>query len=339
MNLTKIQLQSMPLVERQKMVMELERIPANDKDYARAKAIIDTIADSKGYKPPKAVTVRALEDVILEERQYKKGETAQIKPWQWHSWSQYFELVLTDEQQKTREAALKEFQDELGKARQEPNGELRENKLIALREKHGPKLAATLACLLFFLGMLLAPIASAQNQYTLMYVLGPSNQVYNGVAQIPLTTNFIAASTQTNYNVAIQTIITNFQPNIILSNGIVVVTTNTVTTTNSFVPGLLNLTHFDSTTLELSYGLLGAGTQPVTVFGSFSNDGVNFITNGVILAVTAAGTSYVAGGTNLNQNVLGAWGYVRIDCVTNGNANGATNIVLTASKKPIRAGP
>ncbi len=95
------------------------------------------------------------------------------------------------------------------------------------------------------------------------------------------------------------------------------------------------LTRFDGTAIQLSAALMGAGTSAITAVFDASNDGTNWVSPYTFLTVTAAGTTGVSTGTNLvNQH----WGYLRLNYVTNASNAVLTNLLVTYSRKPIRAG-
>jgi hypothetical protein len=171
--------------------------------------------------------------------------------------------------------------------------------------------------------------ALAQYNYGLVTVVG-TNSLF--------CTNFISATAVTNFNVPSITTNAQTQISVNLSNGQPVFSYSTNYTYLTNTPGVVNLTHWDSAPIQMSFALAGAGTQPVTAFWIFSNDGQNWATNSVIEAVTAAGTATVAGSTNLGPSIFGSIGYLRLDAVTNANGNALTNLLITISKKPIRAG-
>jgi hypothetical protein len=95
------------------------------------------------------------------------------------------------------------------------------------------------------------------------------------------------------------------------------------------------LTRFDGTYIQMSAALMGAGTSAITAMFDASNDGTNWVSPYTFVTMTAAGTTAVSSGTNLvNQHV----GYLRLNYVTNASNAVLTNLLVTYSRKPIRAG-
>ena len=78
-----------------------------------------------------------------------------------------------------------------------------------------------------------------------------------------------------------------------------------------------------------------AANTTTNLNGGTSNDGTNWVSPYTFVTMTAAGTTAVSSGTNLvNQHV----GYLRLNYVTNASNAVLTNLLVTYSRKPIRAG-
>jgi hypothetical protein len=74
----------------------------------------------------------------------------------------------------------------------------------------------------------------------------------------------------------------------------------------------------------------------VTYYFGGSLDGTNFMTNWVILSLTANATTKVGLLTNIDA---GSMGFLRLDAIGNANSADITNMLVQVGKKPIIYGP
>lgn len=308
MNLTENEIRNLPLEQQQKLVVELRGIKVSDRAYPNAKAIIDLITSAKRWKEPEKYKVKALENVLVDDRAVEKGQETEVYVWQYRALARFFELL--DDKIKS---GLEEAGEKVRKQREEGA------KAVAAKAA-----AAMLALMALCFGF----SAQAQGIYTTKQVLGATG-----------FTNWMAASSVSNYNTGVIT--TNALTNVswTISNGSAVGTLSTNYTYVTNVPGLMNLTHFDMAPIQMSYNLAGAGSSAVTAYIGASLDGLNWVTNFATLAVTANGTATVSAITNLSTAAFGSIGYLRLDAIQNANASAVTNLTFTYAVKPTRAGP
>ncbi len=322
MNLTENEIRGLPLEQKQKLVLELKGIQPGDKAYPNAKAIIELITNDRKYKDPTPIKVKALDNVTVDGREVKKDQETEIYPWQYHALSRAFELLDEEFARELGDAAArnkKKRDGDMAQAKEAQNDQF--SLIIGRLDKIAELLGKKVALIALVCGLAL----SAQAQYTPMIVGG-----LNG------GTNFIAATSGVNAlatSTTTTTIITN--PVVTISNGTPVFSVSYMTNTVTTTPGLVNLTHYDGFGLEVSFALTGAGTTAVPVPLSQSVDGINFWPLGSF-SVTAAGTTQVTGGTNVN---LWYPGYLLVGNITNANGTAMTNVTVLVSKKGTRAGP
>ncbi len=182
------------------------------------------------------------------------------------------------------------------------------------------KTAAAMAVLF----LMLALPAQAQSQFTTTWLL-------------PTITNAIPALQTNNYNTATLTTNTINMPVVTVSNGIPYFTTNTVSTVTTNIPGRVNLTHFDSCSIQWTYNLTAAGTSNNVATLYWNNDGTTNNVKAFDITATSTGTTPVTVVTNIGPFSAG---YLFLGTMANLNASGAmTNIQFGISVKPIRSGP
>lgn len=92
-NKSESELRAMPVVELQKIVLDLSQIQPGDKAYPNAKSIIAFIKALKTWTEPKQLEVLALENVIVDGNEAKKGQTIKVYPWQYNALSRFLDPV------------------------------------------------------------------------------------------------------------------------------------------------------------------------------------------------------------------------------------------------------
>jgi len=92
---TETEIKALPLEEKQKLVVELRAVKTGDKAYANAKAIIELITASKGWKEPTLVEVTNIadHDVPVDGAVIAKGATGKVFPWQFSALARFLEPV------------------------------------------------------------------------------------------------------------------------------------------------------------------------------------------------------------------------------------------------------
>lgn len=97
------EIKNMELVDQQKLVIDLKRVPTSDKFYARAQQLIQFTEALKGYKNPKPVEVKNIagHDLTVDDRKIEKDATVKLYPWQFAGLARFFEEVV----EKTEKAA------------------------------------------------------------------------------------------------------------------------------------------------------------------------------------------------------------------------------------------
>ena len=93
MNLTKQQILALPLEDKQKLVVELNEVPISDPGFANAKAVLDLIGVDKTYKKPELVKATAENDIQVDGREVKAGQTVDLYPWQYRALARFFKLA------------------------------------------------------------------------------------------------------------------------------------------------------------------------------------------------------------------------------------------------------
>jgi hypothetical protein len=93
MDLNQVQIKALPLVDKQKLVVELSQVPIGDRGYANARAVIELIKADRKYVEPKKVTVKVLEDVPMDGQELKKDTVIEVLPWQASALARFFEVV------------------------------------------------------------------------------------------------------------------------------------------------------------------------------------------------------------------------------------------------------
>lgn len=293
---------ALPLVERQKLWVELKQVSTQDKDFANAKAIIDVIEATEDWEKPVQAEAVATDNTIVDGKTVKKGETVKVYEWQFAALRRHLE------------------NPEEAKARAERKS-----------KKTGGAAALIIGLLLLAFGF----NAAAQTQ---TYVIGAPG-TYNVVSVAGLyggTNNVLG--TNTAFGVAVITTNTAVVPNWTFSNGIWTnaPSTNVVSVATN-TPGVVSLVNMDMCNIVFGAALNGAGTSAATATWDYSDDLITFRTNALTMTLTMAGTAYVS--TNVQQTLF-APGYIRLNTISYPSASVAlTNIVVTISKKPGRTGP
>ena len=93
MNLTENEIRALPLVAKQKLVIELKAVKPGDKDYPNAKAVIELITSDKKYKAPELVRATALQDITVDGATVTQGQVVELFPWQHTALARFFEAA------------------------------------------------------------------------------------------------------------------------------------------------------------------------------------------------------------------------------------------------------
>jgi hypothetical protein len=93
MNLTESQIKALPIVDKQKLAIELREVKTSDRAYPQAKALLDVILSDKKYKEPDRVKATATTDISVDGREVKEGQTVDLLPWQYTALARFFELA------------------------------------------------------------------------------------------------------------------------------------------------------------------------------------------------------------------------------------------------------
>ena len=289
------------LEEVQKLWVELKTVTTTDKDFASARAIIELIEARDDWEEPKQTPAVAKDNVIVDGKAVKKGETIGVFSWQYNALRRFLTSA-----------------EELAKA---------------ATKKAGKGAAVLLLGLLLGLGF----SASAQVQ---SYVYGTSGQYnvqpvagLNGGTNAWQGTNATFATTILTTNLAVT-------PNWTFVNGIWnnAPATN-ITSIVASTPGLVSVVNYDSFDIAQGGNLLGAGANTLISSWDTTRDFINWHTNAFQLATVLSGTAPQASDTNIVQVQYGgvrlntAW-------VTNTGTGGTlTNAWVEITKKSNRQGP
>jgi hypothetical protein len=306
---TEIELEALPLNDRQKHWVELRTTQPGSKDYPTAKALITFIEATDDWEEPAKIEVTAKADCLVDGASIKKGNVAQVYPWQYFALARFLKPV----------------------------------KALAKDAFPNPKpldppapLAKGAAALIALLFLLLGGNSQAQTQTTLQG--GPGQFVLYSIAGLNGGTNNIIASTNV-YNTNIITSVTNVVPNwIIGANGLPTnqTTTNISYTTNT--PGLIALYNWDQAQLMMGFNA-GQGTGTNCTFDwDTSADGLNWATNALIFVLAQSGTGYVC--SNYYFAVGAVPAYLRLGAVA--APTGflyASNITAEIALRAKRTGP
>ena len=101
------------------------------------------------------------------------------------------------------------------------------------------------------------------------------------------------------------------------------------TTTNTLTTSTIDLTRYRIFVWQPVFNLTGSGTSACVFTLQKSADNVNWIADST-LSITANGTNTVTSGALVTAD---AWPYWQISQITNPNANGITNLVITVNVK------
>jgi len=299
---TENEILAMPLVERQKLWVELKQVATNDKDFAAARAVIELIEATDEWEKPEKLTAVATDNTIVDGKSVKKGETIEVYEWQFNALRRHL-----------------------------ADPKVLEEKKAAKAKKTGGAAAALIA---FILALFCQP-AQAQVQSTIigspggLWVQSVAG-MYNGVILPMMTTNIISPVTNT------LSITTN--ANWSNSSGIWTNQPTYVTNTQVSIPGLVVVAGYQSFTLSYSGQMMAGTTNVNSVCGvDYSTDAVNWQTNRWQLPITMAGTGQ--GTTNLDVTYPVTGGYIRFDNPNNPATVPETNTCLEISRKASINGP
>jgi hypothetical protein len=299
---TETEIVALPLVERQKLWVEMKQVPTGDRDFANAKAIVTVIEDTEDWEAPEQKDVVATDNTIVDGKAVKKGETVKVYEWQFAALRRH--LAIPEEL-------------EARKARKKAAGS-----------------AGAAAMLIGFL-MLFGFTASAQNQ---TYVIGgPGTYNVVSIAGLYGGTNNVMGTNST-FGTAVITTNTAVVPNWTSVNGVYTnaPTTNVVSITTN-IAGAVSLANMDMADIVFGAQLTAAGTSTATAMFDASDDLVTWQSNKFSLTLVMAGTSYLS--TNYGLTLVPN-GYVRLNYVSYPSTTVAlTNLTVTLAKKPGRTGP
>lgn len=194
-----------------------------------------------------------------------------------------------------------------------------------------PKAAAAL---LIGLALLLGFDAKAQN-WTNLNTTSPNYNIYSwqNIAGMNGTTNGIAGNLTNQMWIPVVVSITNNTPSIIISNGVPVFSTNTIVTSITNIPGMVNLTHSRMAAVQASFtsGSTGTFTNTLTLPFYQCIDGSTNAYPAFTLTGTCTNNAIQTIGTNYD---LGANGYLLLYYVGWGGTNWGTNFNFKVGAKP-----
>ncbi len=89
------EIRNMPLVDRQKLVIDLKQTPASEKFYPRAQQLISFITSMKDWKEPEQIEVKNIagHELTIDSVKIARDGTARVYPWQYAAVARFFEKV------------------------------------------------------------------------------------------------------------------------------------------------------------------------------------------------------------------------------------------------------
>jgi hypothetical protein len=92
---TEHEIKALPLEERQKLAIELRAVKTGDKLYANAKALLELITYSQGWKEPALIEVKNVSGhvVTVDDSAIAPDATSKVFPWQFAALARFLEPV------------------------------------------------------------------------------------------------------------------------------------------------------------------------------------------------------------------------------------------------------
>jgi len=328
---TENEIKALPLLEQQKLVVELRAIKPGDKAYPNAKAIIELITDGKKWKEPKKIKVKNIagHEVVADETKIAKDAEAEVYPWQYHALARFLE---------PEEGVKLELEEagEKGRAEDAKNA-VKESPAVDVAkaitegiEKGMAAVKKSAALILFAFLLTFGLAAGAQTQTTQTGSAGNYHVYYiaglNGSVGLTGTNSFTAGVVTTNQQVA---------PGWNYTNGVAYNTPVTNYTYVTNVPGLISCVNNDLVNIKWAFNLNNSGSGAATLTADYSDD-LSVWTPALSATLTANGTTQVS--TNITLSQFGP-GFIRFNTISYPSSSLVQTNVLTVSGKSSKTGP
>lgn len=329
------EIKAMPLIDRQKLVVDLRNVPAKDKFYATALQLIGVATGMKDWEEPKPIEVKnvAGHDITVDRTTIAADGTGKVFPWQYVALSRFLEATDKEEAEDALKAHVRK------PSRDEGNFDLDslvEKKVTEKLKAMGIKAVAAL--ILFAFMFRFAGRAGAQVQ---TYDVGSTPGLYHVfyIGGLNGGTNAWTGDNAafTNATTVITTITTNANWQIISG----VATNEYYTSTNSYtnILGVISLVNYDEA--ELSFGFdpmqAAGGVTGGTASFDYSSDMQTWQLNALQLYIPTNVLNYVE--TNYFFPIGTVPGYLRLDNVLFPGSGYGSNVTVKVGLKPYRTGP